>query len=182
MSLESLMRQAQAGDNDAYAKLLHEISPLIENFLKGKLSNIEDVNDVTQEVLISVHKAAHTYDPDRPFKVWLFAITRYRLNDHLRTVYAQKEKGTHVEFDDNIHDDIAENDVTNAYENIEYFNQALSKLPKKQQQVLTMLKVEGFSVRETSIALGMSESAVKVSAHRAIKQLSEKFSREDSNK
>ena len=178
MSLESLMSQAQNGDNNAYAKLLHEISPLIENFLKGKLSNPDDVSDVTQEVLISVHKASKTYDPSRPFKVWLYAITRYRLNDFLRSVYAQKAKGTNIDYDDADFEIAAENDVTNSYEDIEFFSKALGKLPEKQQKVLTMLKIEGYSVRETSIAMGMNESAVKVCAHRALKQLSNRYSKE----
>ncbi|MEM7027109.1 MAG: sigma-70 family RNA polymerase sigma factor [Pseudomonadota bacterium] len=175
MSLETLMSQAQNGDNKAYAELLTEISPLIENFLKGKLSNPEDVNDVTQEVLISVHKASQTYDPSRPFKVWLFAITRYRLNDFLRSVYAQKARGADIDFNDDDLEIVSENDVTNDYEDIEFFHKALGKLPEKQQKILTMLKLEGYSVRETSIAMGMKESAVKVCAHRALKQLSDRY-------
>ena len=100
MSLENLMMEAQQGNQKAYAQLLRDITPLIQNFLKGKLSNADDVHDVTQEVLISVHKASKTYDPSRPFKTWLFAITRYRLNDHLRSVYAKRAKGTDVNLDD----------------------------------------------------------------------------------
>jgi DNA-directed RNA polymerase specialized sigma24 family protein len=36
------------------------------------------IDEVIQDVLLSVHRARHTYDPARPFRHWLVAIARYR--------------------------------------------------------------------------------------------------------
>lgn len=178
VSLEELMAQAQQGDNKAYAKLLQEITPIIQKFISKKLSHNEDAHDVTQEVLISVHKASKTYDPSRPFKTWLFAIARYRLNDYLRAYYNKKEKGTDVSLEDEEYHLFDEKDVTDGYETTEYITKALDTLPKKQQVILRLLKIEGYSARETAIKMGMGESAVKVSAHRAMKELTEKFQKD----
>jgi RNA polymerase sigma-70 factor (ECF subfamily) len=44
-------------------------------------------------------------------------------------------------------------------------------LPERQRQVVELMKLEQRSVREVALILGMSESAVKVTAHRAYKKL-----------
>lgn len=48
---------------------------------------------------------------------------------------------------------------------------AVLDLPEKQKQVIELLKVQTFSVREVAVKLNMSESLVKVTAHRAYKVL-----------
>lgn len=172
------MAEAQKGDNKAYAKLLREITPLVQKFISNKLSHSEDAHDVAQEVLISVHKASKTYDSSRPFKTWLFAIARYRLNDYLRAHYSKKEKGTDVSLEDEEYRLYDEKDVTNGYETTEYISKALGTLPKKQQEILRLVKIEGYSVREAGIMMGMGESAIKVSVHRAMNELMAKFGKD----
>lgn len=51
----------------------------------------------------------------------------------------------------------------------------LKDVPEREQKILTMMHVEGYTAKETGVRLGMKESAVKVAAHRAIKKLREKI-------
>src|SRR6201984_3522546 len=44
----------------------------------------EDVQDLVQETLISVHTRRASYDRNRPFTAWLYAVARYRMVDHYR--------------------------------------------------------------------------------------------------
>ena len=44
-----------------------------------RLSIANEVDDLLQEILISVHKARHTYDGNRPYKPWVYAIAKFRL-------------------------------------------------------------------------------------------------------
>ena len=48
---------------------------------------------------------------------------------------------------------------------------AVAQLPEGQRQAITMLKIEVKSLKETSAATGMSIAALKVSTHRAVKNL-----------
>jgi RNA polymerase sigma-70 factor (ECF subfamily) len=82
--LEALMKQAINGDKRAYAVLLQETSRFLRPFLAKRLNMAAEVDDLMQEILISIHKARHTYDGERPYKPWAYAIARYRLQDHLR--------------------------------------------------------------------------------------------------
>jgi len=173
------MRLAQQGDSKAYAHLFRQITPLLRAFVGKKLNNVQDAEDVVQEILLSIHNASHTYDADRPFKAWMFTIARYRLADHLCALYAKIKKGGDVNFEDEAYQLSTSENVTETYEKREYLGKIMNMLPKKQQKIVTMMKIEGYSAQETAEKMNMSESAVKVSAHRAYKVLALKAIEED---
>ena len=168
-SLEDLMHRAQQGDKKAYAALFHAILPLLKAFVSRRLNGTEDVDDVVQDILLSIHRASHTYDTDRSFKIWMFTIARHRLNDHLRRLYS-KERNLEISLED-VTDEISASDVTESRDRHEYLNKILDSLPEKQKKIVTMMKIEGYTAEDTARAMNMSVSAVKVAAHRAYKSL-----------
>jgi len=170
------MRLARAGDKKAYAALFRSITPLLKAFVSRRLSSPPDIDDVVQDILLSIHRAGHTYDTDRPFKIWMFTIARYRLNDHLRKIY-KKGAFPEINLDDMVHE-VTEADVTESYDVREYLDRALGTLPQKQRKIVTMMKIEGYTAEETAKIMNMSVSAVKVSAHRAYKALALKLEEE----
>src|SRR5262245_37842267 len=82
----ALMRAAQHGDSDAYAQLMRELTERLRRIIRRHrgFNRQEDVEDLVQDVLLSVHAVRSTYDPERPFMPWLLAITRNRLVDSAR--------------------------------------------------------------------------------------------------
>ncbi|MBI1285401.1 MAG: sigma-70 family RNA polymerase sigma factor [Thiobacillus sp.] len=176
-TFEELMRLAQQGDRKAYGALFHAITPLLRSFVSNRVRNYPEAEDVVQEILLSIHRAGHTYDTGRPFKTWMFAIARYRLNDHLRRIY-RNTGHSHISLED-LDNEIASPDVTERRDQSEYLDQMLSTLPKKQRKIVVMMKVEGHTAEETAIAMNMSVSAVKVAAHRAYKVLARKAKQEE---
>ena len=174
-SLESLMHLSQQGDKVAYAKLLTEANKIICSYLYSKMLNTADIEDVAQEILLSVHSARHTYDKSRPFKPWLFSIIKFRLIDYLRKIYKKKENEDNFLCEESsritINNNSFESDVTNTSDRYEELYEALAKLSEKQSKIVKLMKIEGYSAREVAKMLDMSESAVKVAAHRAYKAL-----------
>ena len=172
--LEALMRQSLAGDQRAYAALLQEISRLLRPFLAKRLSFTDEVDDLLQDILISVHKARHTYDGNRPCKPWVYAIAKFRLQDHLRAHYSDQLRHADdlSEWEDFLHQDVTESAIS--YESI---SRELQNLPEKQATILRLMHQEGYTAREVAAKIGMKESAVKVAAHRAYKVLREKLER-----
>lgn len=169
-SLEEQMHLAIEGDKKAYASVLSEITLILRGYIAKRVSNFDDVEDIVQEILISVHKSHHTYDKSRPFKPWLFAIAKFRLCDYLRKSYRKNEHETEL-LQEN-----AENFseiVTKDSDEYEEMYEAIAKLPEKQRKIIELMKIEGYTAREVSLKLDMSESAVKVSAHRTYKKLKE---------
>ena len=169
-ALAALLMKGLGGDQASYASFLARITPLLRRMVARRLGASE-VEDVVQEVLISIHKARHTYDGKRPLMPWLVAIARFRISDHLRRHYAQMRHQT-VDIDD-FTDRLA--DVTETDDSNESIEDLLHDVPDKQKRILTLMHVEGYTAKEVGAKLNMNESAVKVAAHRAIKKIRERF-------
>jgi DNA-directed RNA polymerase specialized sigma24 family protein len=77
-ALTTLMQAAQAGDAQAYVRLLKEITPRLRQIVRRQrcFVKVEDIEDVVQDILLSLHAVRASYDPQRPFMPWLMAITR----------------------------------------------------------------------------------------------------------
>jgi len=170
----ALMKLALAGDQRSYAALLEKTSRLLRPFLAKRLSFTNEVDDLLQEILISIHKARHTYDGNRPYKPWAYAIAKFRLQDHLRAYYSDQLHHAEdlSEIEEFLHQDVTESAIS--YESI---SAEVEKLPDKQAIILRMMHQEGYTAREVAEKIGMNESAVKVAAHRAYKILRQKLER-----
>lgn len=156
------------GEHKAYAQLLEATSKLLRPFLAKRLNQSSEVEDVLQEILLSIHKARHTYDGQRPYKPWMYAIARFRLNDYLRRHYNDRVAHA-LELDEALN--IAAPTVTETDLTYESIKGAIDALPGKQPMILRLLHQEGKTCKEVADAMQMKESAVKVSAHRAYKIL-----------
>ncbi len=168
-SWEELAVLSQRGDKRAYSALLHSLSPYIRSVLSGTLANSEWVEDITQDVLVSVHKSLDSYNAGRPFKPWLRSIIHFRRADFLRSHY--KKKNIHESVQENI--EIHAHDVTFQpdYAELKDIETAMSSFSDKQQRIFKLLKIEGYSANEVAKEMDMSVSAVKVSAHRTANKL-----------
>lgn len=170
-----LAAAAQKGDAAAYRSLLTELVPVIKRSLSKSLPAPDIADDVVQEVLISVHKALHTYEVDRPFTPWLMAIVNFRRTDFLRGYYAA-QGNKQIPLDSVEIPAYFNQDDTGVQEQQEaHLKDALNSLPERQKNVVEMLKLEGLSTREVADKTGMSESAIKVTMHRALQKLKEKL-------
>lgn len=165
-----MMKSAQDGDSRAYSNLLQEIAPRLRKMVRNqrRLLRQEDIEDLVQEILLSLHAVRATYDPQRPFMPWLFAITRNRLADNARhyarrlvhEVQVENLPVTFVEQDANRDDGV--------YGDPDELRQAIGSLPPGQRKAVEMLKLGELSLKEAAAKSGMSVGALKVSIHRAM--------------
>jgi DNA-directed RNA polymerase specialized sigma24 family protein len=103
-ALATLMQSAQAGDTQAYVLLLAKITPRLRQVIRSqrRFLNADDIEDLVQDVLLSLHAVRATYDPRRPFTPWLMAITRNRLADGARRYGRRAAHEVHVEQVENV--------------------------------------------------------------------------------
>jgi RNA polymerase sigma-70 factor (ECF subfamily) len=116
-----------------------------------------DLDDVTHDVFVTVHRKLSDYDPTRPLKPWLFGIAFRvaamfrRKARHVREV-ALEEDGPMKE----LRDDAPEPDaVMTATETRELVIDALQKVDEEKRAVLIMHHVDGFPIPEVGRALGI---------------------------
>lgn len=164
-SWAKLMKLVQEGDQQAYRQFLNEVGPILFNFVRRRVFNPEMVRDVYQEVLLTLHKARHTYDPSRPLGPWLFTVARNSLLDALGRNRKFAEKEVPVEFIP----ETAEAEKDGSLDDRLY--QALKELSPLNREAVELLKLRGLSLEEASVVLKISVGAVKVRAHRGYEQL-----------
>lgn len=167
--LSALMVKAQKGDKKAYSKLLSDVAPIIESYIKKRLSNQSDVSDIVQTCLMAIHQSRETYSPDQPFLNWVYGISKYKLMDHFRSSY--KISQNEVQQPDML-ETFFGNDTNMVREEAKRdLQELLKKLPQKERKLLYLLKIEGQSVADVAKKMKMTESNVKVTTHRALKLL-----------
>ncbi|MCB0327333.1 MAG: RNA polymerase sigma factor [Bdellovibrionales bacterium] len=162
---QSLVSRVRRGQTDAYDKLLHRISDIIRSFVKNRTSSHEISLEVTQEVLIAVHKALPSYQEHRSFSTWLFSIARYKLIDYWRKYEKDKKLVTLTDQEANSHEDDQQKVLLGE------LVEKMKELPADQMDVIYLSKVEGFSLQEIAEKKEQSVSWVKVNIHRGLKKL-----------
>ena len=166
----ALMAAAQDGDPRAYAALLSQCAPFVRALARRRCREADVVEDVVQDVLLTLHRVRQTYDPARSYCAWLAAITDRRAVDALRR---RGRIGAHETRDDLAYETFADpgankEDAGAASATIAAL---LAELPMRQRQALELVKVKEMSLVEAANSSGQSVGALKVNVHRAIKAL-----------
>ncbi|MEP9355402.1 sigma-70 family RNA polymerase sigma factor [Xanthobacter sp. KR7-65] len=166
--LDALMIAAQSGDEAAYRTLLKALSSALRGYFARRLGGDAAVEDLVQDTLIAIHERRATYDPQRPFAAWFFAIARYKLVDHLRA--ARRSATTPVE---DIEDMAGADEELSTAARLD-LERLLDALPQRSRDIVRTVKIEGESVAEAAQRSGLSPIAIRVLLHRAVKAMSAK--------
>jgi len=158
------MELVQEGDGNAFRALLDDIGPAVTSFLRRRIADQSEVEDVFQETVIGLYQARHTYEPSRPFEPWLFAIARNVAADHAHRHWTRASWQELMESTP----EVASDATAGASPTLEG---ALQRLPQMQREAFVMLKLEGLSTMEAARRAGVSVGALKVRAHRAYETL-----------
>lgn len=166
------MARAQAGDQAAYCRLLKAILPAIRALVRRQIHRDDAlVEDVVQDVLLTVHRVRHTYDPDRPFLPWLSSIVAARAIDTLR---ARSRRESWEVIDEeavfaHLDESVAEGQGKLAAR--EQLEVLLRRLPERQRRMVELVHLYELSLAEAAQASRTTLSAVKSVLHRAFTAL-----------
>ena len=165
-----LMSRAQDGDGQAYAALLHALVPVIRAIVRKQIDNDALIEDVIQDVLLTLHRVRHTYDPANPFLPWLMAITRARTIDALR----RQGRFSRREVVDEQGMDVA--DATPAQreqrqDSSDELYGFLNQLPARQRQIVENIHLQEMSLLQAAKENNLTVAAVKSLLHRALSNL-----------
>jgi RNA polymerase sigma-70 factor (ECF subfamily) len=127
--------------------------------------------DLTVEVFWRIHRSHARFDPSRSFGAWARRIASNAALDHLRTV-RRRSAAELAAVPHRTETSAAQRDLHMRVE------RAFLQLPPKLRIVAGLALIEGCPQEEISEALGISRSAVKSRAARALKLLKDAFERE----
>jgi RNA polymerase sigma-70 factor (ECF subfamily) len=167
------MRVAQSGDRAAYESVLRACVPVAAAAARRTGVPADAVDDVVQDVLLTVHRALATYDPDRPFLPWLRAIAVRRAIDALRIhgrrgareVHDPDAYLNHAEDEPDMYDEASRRHEAGR------LRAAIATLPPRQREAIEIIGLREQSLDQASSATGSSKVALKVNFFRALKSL-----------
>jgi RNA polymerase sigma-70 factor (ECF subfamily) len=166
----SWMVAAQGGDAAAYEKLLREILPAVRGIVRRRVFDPQAAEDVVQNVLLSLHRARHTYRPERPFLPWIRAIARNATVDALRLRGRRGAREVSLERED-VPEPAAPAAAPREEELDPALARALAAIPAAQREAVELIHLQELSVAEAARRVGISRGALKVRAHRGYRAL-----------
>jgi RNA polymerase sigma-70 factor, ECF subfamily len=181
-----LVRRAQSGDASAYEELVrihqHRVLAVVNGILRGSA----DVEDVAQQALAKAYFSIRRFDQRSAFGTWLHKIAVNECWDYLR-----KKKVRRLVYEADLSEDQLRKiesapdhgyggaqpreDASRRLEHQQLVERMLRQLEEKDQLMLIMKEVEGFSVEEIGEVLGLNVNTVKVRLFRARGRLVELY-------
>jgi RNA polymerase sigma factor (sigma-70 family) len=163
------MRAAMTGDAGAYRQLLVSLAPHVRAVARSRCRSLgapeSEAEDLVQEVLLTIHLKRGTWDQSRPIGPWVAAITRNRLIDVLR------RRGRHIAVPIEDVVDSLQAEARKPELSTRDVDSLLGHLKPQQRDIVRSVSLDGNSIRETADRLHMTEGAVRVTLHRALKAL-----------
>lgn len=168
-SWEDLMRAANRGEQRPYARLLAEITPVVRGIVRARGGALgpEGCEDVVQDVLLTIHTKRQTWREDAPLRPWLYAVTRHKVVDAFRA------RGQRIDLPvDDFIEVLAAPEGPDMFE-AQDMDRVIDKLDPRAAQIVRAIGIDGETAADTGAKLGMSEGAVRVALHRALKSLAQ---------
>ncbi len=181
LDLAALMAAAQSGDAAAYQRVLKACVPLAAATARRTGVPTDRVDDVVQDVLLTIHRALPTYDPARPFLPWLRAIAARRAIDSLRLHGRRGAREVQDEDAYLAHAEPGPDAVASLQSDgdAERLRAAVATLPPLQRQAVELLALRERSLEEAARETGRTKGALKVNLHRALRALRSRVKLED---
>lgn len=172
-----LVRRSVAGDDISFRQLVTKHKEKVRNLIYLTLNNSEPVDDLAQDVFITVFKNLNKFRYESQFSTWLYRITINKCKDHLRR---QKIRSIFSPIKETDEEGISFN-PTEDIDISEIVQKAISKLPEKLRTPLVLKEIEGMSYQEISDTLECEIGTVKSRIFRAregLKKLLEPYQKE----
>lgn len=163
--LESLIRSAKNGDEQAITKLITIHKALVFTIVLRMTNDYDASQDLTQETFIKVFMNIRKVKSAEHFRPWMCTIARNLVRDYFRKV----KRHSTISFD-NIKDLHGQSNIELTRRRMIIQN-ALAQLTEKDRMLLTLAYYQGMSFDEVAQVMKMTASNVKISMHRARRRL-----------
>ena len=164
-----IIRQFIDGDKSAFQTLVKRHKEKVRNIIYLTMNNSALVDDIAQDVFITIYRNLKHFRFESQFTTWLYRITVNKCKDYLRRmnvrrIFSPLDEG--IEVSEHL-SPIEERDIS------KIVTEAISKLPVKLRMPLILKDIEGFSYQEISETLNCEMGTVKSRIFRGREKLKE---------
>jgi RNA polymerase sigma-70 factor (ECF subfamily) len=172
-----LVKQAQAGDQNAFARLVQPHMRKAYHVALKITRNREDAEDASQQTFLKAFANIGQFNGASQFSTWL---TRIAMNEALMIIRKRRSDDSHLSYEDDLSSTMERLVATDAFqpevlfakkENQRVLREAISGLRGTLQVVVSLLGLEEHQSKEAAKILNLSQSAVKTRFLRARQEL-----------
>jgi len=162
-----LIKRFKQGDEAAFSKLVNKHKEKVRSLVYLTLGDSEYIDDISQDVFISVYNKLKEFRFESKFTTWLYRVTINKCRDYLRK---KRVRSIFVPIKDEAYR------LSSGYtvENIDIphlVRKAISKLPDKLREPLILRDIDGFSYKEIAEKMNCEVGTIKSRIFRARESL-----------
>ncbi len=160
-----LVRQAAAGDADAFGELYASVYTDLYRYALYSLGSREEAEDAVQETALEAFRGLHGLKNPQAFRGWIFTILSARCNRHIRGLIRRRDE---CELEDA---PLSCPDFAHERDTALRLREAIARLSPEDQELVLLAVVGGYSGKEIAALLGRPEGTLRCRLHRALKKL-----------
>ena len=187
---EELIAGFQQGNNACFEKLVGRYSTPLYRFVYRLLKDEGESQDLVQETFLRVYRNSSRYNPQYPFRVWIYSIASHLAINVLNSARRRRlfffwGRSEHEQ--DQEQRTCPEEEIADTKKNpeeelshqqmCESVQQAVSRLNPRQKLALTLNKMEGLSYKEIAGIMDINLSAVESLIFRAKQKIQQEMSK-----
>jgi RNA polymerase sigma-70 factor (ECF subfamily) len=163
------MTRFRQGGTRAFDALFQRYARPIHGYLARLTGSPAAAEDLSQQTFLSLVRARGRYQEGARFKPWLYAIATNAARD-----WQRRKRPEDLTDEGELPAGVASEEPLLKDAGLEHaVHRALAQLPEGQRIPILMHRFEGLGFAEIAETLGLTESAVKVRAHRGYARLRE---------
>jgi RNA polymerase sigma-70 factor (ECF subfamily) len=156
------------GDRSAFPRVLDVLGPRVYRTMLRLCRDASQAEDLVQITFLKVHRAREQFRPGDRAQPWVFAIAMNAWRDELRRT---RREPLFADDDGEVLGQVEAAPPFLTRQGLSVVEEALSALPLDQRSVVLLHKVEGLPMDQVAQALGISNGAARVRAHRGYKAI-----------
>ena len=168
---KDLIAEVLKGSTESFEPLVIKYQSRIFALARRYARREDEVEDIVQTVFLKAYSKLSSYRGDAPFEHWLMRTATYTCYDFLRKHQRNREWNASdlSEEENDWFENIGEESTaeTNREAASTLVNKLLEGLKPEDRHIITLLELEHQTVKEIAKLTGLSESNIKVKAHRA---------------
>ena len=160
--------------------IYNEYHDKVLGYIRNKVNNKEDAEDLCADVFLKVQKKLMEYDEEKAgVSTWIYTIARNSVIDHYRGIHATEE------LPDEMSEEIASDEETDREllnrETLMELAEALKKLSSEERAIIVYRYYDGLSLADIQKKTGFSYGQVKLRHASALKAMRKFFSKKSAD-
>ncbi|MDD4858320.1 MAG: RNA polymerase sigma factor [Candidatus Krumholzibacteria bacterium] len=160
-----LVREALAGNQNAFKKILEKHHPLVYSVVRGVVGPLEETEDIVQDVFIKIFGALRDYRGEAALSTWIYRIAR---NEAVNSIQKRRLPSIPIDDCDNLVTDEDSPETSHerkiTRERLEHF---IERLDENQRLAIELRYMGEKSYEEIAEAMDIPLGTVKTHIYRA---------------